>query len=88
MTDKAKAMDRDSVRKPAGSTVLVLGGTGFIGRHVVAALRAQGCRVAIGSRAPLGVEIFSDELAKQPVDAIMRGSFEATSAVLSRARAA
>jgi NADH dehydrogenase len=41
-------MDRDSVR----SAVLVLGGTGFIGRHVVAALRAQGCKVAIGSRAP------------------------------------
>jgi NADH dehydrogenase len=41
-------MDRDSV----AMTVLVLGGTGFIGRHVVAALRAQGCKVVIGSRTP------------------------------------
>ena len=32
--------------------VLVLGGTGFIGRHVVAALRERGCRVAIGTRHP------------------------------------
>lgn len=45
-------MERGSVRPPLASTVLVLGGTGFIGRHVVAALQAQGCRVAIGSRAP------------------------------------
>jgi sugar phosphate isomerase/epimerase len=41
---------------------------------------------AIGSRAPLGVEIFSDALARQPVDAIMRASFDATSAVIARAR--
>ena len=41
---------------------------------------------AIGSRAPLGVEIFSDALAQRPVDAIMRASFEATSAVVARAR--
>ncbi len=32
--------------------VLVLGGFGFIGRHTVAALRAQGCRISIGSRFP------------------------------------
>jgi uncharacterized protein YbjT (DUF2867 family) len=32
--------------------VLVLGGTGFIGRHVVAALHAAGVPVAIGSRHP------------------------------------
>ncbi len=32
--------------------VLVLGGTGFIGRHVVAALRERGCRVAVGTRHP------------------------------------
>ena len=32
--------------------VLVLGGTGFIGRHVVAALRERGCRVTIGTRHP------------------------------------
>ena len=32
--------------------VLVLGGTGFIGRHAVAALRERGCRVAIGTRHP------------------------------------
>jgi uncharacterized protein YbjT (DUF2867 family) len=32
--------------------VLVLGGTGFIGRHVVAALHASGAQVAIGSRHP------------------------------------
>lgn len=32
--------------------VLVLGGTGFIGRHAVAALHASGAQVAIGSRHP------------------------------------
>lgn len=32
--------------------VLVLGGSGFIGRHVVAALRGQGCTVAVGTRHP------------------------------------
>src|SRR5688572_4759900 len=32
--------------------VLVLGGAGFIGRHAVAALQAQGHAVAIGSRDP------------------------------------
>lgn len=32
--------------------VLVLGGSGFIGRHAVAALRQAGCEVIIGSRKP------------------------------------
>ena len=32
--------------------VLVLGGTGFIGRHVVAALHSSRARVLIGSREP------------------------------------
>jgi NADH dehydrogenase len=32
--------------------VLVLGGAGFIGRHVVAALQARGCEVIVGSRHP------------------------------------
>ena len=32
--------------------VLVLGGSGFIGRHAVAALLARGCEVEIGSRQP------------------------------------
>jgi len=32
--------------------VLVLGGSGFIGRHAVTALLAQGCQVIIGSRYP------------------------------------
>lgn len=45
-------MERGSVHPDARPLVLVLGGTGFIGRHVASALRAQGCRVAIGSRAP------------------------------------
>ena len=41
----------------------------------------------IGSRAPLGVEIFSDALAKRPVDAIARTPFDATRTVVARARA-
>jgi uncharacterized protein YbjT (DUF2867 family) len=36
--------------------VLVLGGTGFIGRHAVAALLQSGCSVVIGSRQPRYIE--------------------------------
>jgi NADH dehydrogenase len=36
--------------------VLVLGGSGFIGRHAVAALLAAGCEVVIGSRHPDQIE--------------------------------
>ncbi|MFK7887666.1 MAG: NAD-dependent epimerase/dehydratase family protein [Gammaproteobacteria bacterium] len=32
--------------------VLVLGGTGFVGRHAVAALKARGARPIVGTRAP------------------------------------
>ena len=35
--------------------VLVLGGKGFIGRHAVAALRAAGAQVTIGTRKPNGI---------------------------------
>jgi len=38
--------------KSVAPVVLVLGGTGFIGRHVVSALQARGCAVVIGSRTP------------------------------------
>jgi sugar phosphate isomerase/epimerase len=41
----------------------------------------------IGSRAPLGVEVFSDALAAQPIDAIARRSADATREILARARA-
>lgn len=40
----------DDPEKPSPLRVLVLGGTGFIGRHAVAALHASGARLAIGSR--------------------------------------
>lgn len=36
--------------------VLVLGGSGFIGRQAVAALHARGCRVVIGSRHPSRIQ--------------------------------
>ena len=39
--------------KTIAHRVLVLGGTGFIGRHVVAALHAAGAQVLIGSREPV-----------------------------------
>ncbi len=38
--------------KPSARRVLVLGGAGFIGRHVAAALKARGVAVVIGSRRP------------------------------------
>ncbi|MEO6018228.1 MAG: NAD(P)H-binding protein [Polaromonas sp.] len=43
--------DLNNLQRPA-LRVLVLGGTGFIGRHAVAALHADGAQVAIGSRHP------------------------------------
>ena len=45
--------------KPAAlakPTVLVLGGSGFIGRHTVEALQNQRCQVVIGSRHPLRID--------------------------------
>ena len=36
-----------------GRRILVLGGAGFIGRHVVAALQDRGCEVIVGSRRAL-----------------------------------
>jgi nucleoside-diphosphate-sugar epimerase len=34
------------------TTVLVLGGSGFIGKHVLAAVHRLGCHAVIGSRRP------------------------------------
>ncbi|NOT87907.1 MAG: NAD(P)H-binding protein [Lysobacter sp.] len=45
------ALDGDP-RRPAAASVLVLGGAGFIGRHVVAALVARGRSVIVGTRHP------------------------------------
>lgn len=42
----------DPPRKNPAIRVLVLGGTGFIGRHAVAALHERGMQVAIGTRHP------------------------------------
>jgi predicted dehydrogenase/nucleoside-diphosphate-sugar epimerase len=39
----------------ARADVLLLGGTGFLGRHLVAALVAEGCRVAVMARRPGGL---------------------------------
>ena len=41
---------------------------------------------AIGSRAPLGVEVFSDALADRPIDALARASASAARRVVERAR--
>jgi sugar phosphate isomerase/epimerase len=40
----------------------------------------------IGSRAPMGVEVLSDDLSQQPVDAIASSTFEATTQLLQSAR--
>lgn len=45
-------MDGTPLPRPGLPTVLVLGGAGFIGRHAVAALLAQGLPTEIGSRHP------------------------------------
>jgi uncharacterized protein YbjT (DUF2867 family) len=45
------ALDSDP-RKPVPASVLVLGGAGFIGRHVVEALIARGQPVIVGTRHP------------------------------------
>lgn len=49
---------------PERRTVLVLGGSGFVGRHAVSALLRQGQCVVIGSRHPQAIE------RKLPADAI------------------
>jgi len=46
----------DSNRLHAPRAVLVLGGSGFIGRHTVAALCASRCRVVIGTRYPSRID--------------------------------
>lgn len=45
-------MDASRTPDPPALRVLVLGGSGFIGRHAVAALLAQGAGVEVGSRHP------------------------------------
>jgi len=42
--------------RPSETTVLVLGGSGFIGRHAVEALCYRRCHVVIGSRHPLRID--------------------------------
>jgi len=60
----------DDLDKPSPLRVLVLGGTGFIGRHAVAALHASGAQVAIGSRHP------ERHLAAYPFAAMRLARFE------------
>ena len=45
-------MDTERVTQEAVPRVLVLGGAGFIGRHVVQALARRGCKAAVGTRHP------------------------------------
>jgi len=45
-----------TVPRPPGLRVLVLGGSGFIGRHAVVALLSQGCEVVVGSRHPARID--------------------------------
>jgi uncharacterized protein YbjT (DUF2867 family) len=49
-------MDGTPLPRPGLPTVLVLGGAGFIGRHVVEALVAQGVPTQVGSRHPQRIE--------------------------------
>ncbi len=56
---------RDRETSASGRTVLVLGGSGFVGRHAVAALLRSGCTVLVGSRHPRLVADRIPQLAEQ-----------------------
>jgi NADH dehydrogenase len=68
-------------------TVLVLGGSGFIGRHAVEALRNRRCDVVIGSRHPLEIDAFLPDNAQRCPRRTVRfeelGSAEDWAALLS-----
>jgi uncharacterized protein YbjT (DUF2867 family) len=53
MTDKTMPSVPTQAKE---TTVLVLGGAGFIGRHAVAALCQRRCRVVVASRHPLAID--------------------------------
>ena len=76
----ATQTDARSVRDPNAPSVLVTGGTGFLGQAVVESLVGAGCRVRVAARrqpAPwqrlASVEYVVADLGGEPVDALTRG---------------
>ena len=69
--DNSSAVDNNSKGRSLPQHHLILGGCGFIGRHVALLLVRAGCRVTLSDRAPLGRDLpegYAEQIVWRPDD--------------------